>query len=520
MIWRIYYILLSLYVILTPLMKKYCYLLIFCASLSWQNAQAQNWRPFRPNQDVHAFRGASADTVFTMRLDSAARQGADSVYYFNRTMRRGASSFQWKKSANNQFGKLLRYNPTERTYALYWDGGPTPGLTLDRMLVLKPFARVGAIWSSFFTDYSVPTTLLSRGTSLVDGVTDSIATFRLSTGATVVLSKSFGLVSAPADLLFGIPTPKLLTLARRPAPAGQSYYNPLALLDMQPGDELGYKQEAFSNGPFPCYMGWLLRQVLSRQVTADSVVYTMREQRRMAYNSAPGCSGGGPTILPVTVVRMAASLRTGQWTGQGTSTMVPTDADLLSYAYQPAFAGGSSGILIMGSPVVTNQTASTCGTALLGQQRLYRSGSTAEYNTGLDALAWGQAVALGTGVYFQGEYRLAYARRTVNGTTQICGSRTEFSTLLPATRATWVAPLQLYPNPAAESATLILPTATRFTTTVRLLDGLGRVVSAQQVAVGQTTAVLALHSLPSGLYLVKVQTAREPAQYIRLQHQQ
>ncbi|HLK98419.1 MAG TPA: hypothetical protein VK364_11675, partial [Hymenobacter sp.] len=217
---------------------KYLYrFLILCACLNWLPTQAQNWRPFRANGDVHAFRGASADTVLTLRLDSAAVQGVDSVYYFNRTVRR-RSSFEWRKSLNNQFGKLMRYDLAQRTYYLFWDGGPNTGLTLDKTMVLKPFARIGETWTSGFTDFGIETTLISRGVRLVDGVSDSIATFRLGNapGVQVVLSKNFGLVSGPADLRFGPGPTKMLTIARRPAPAGQSYYNPLALLDLQPGD--------------------------------------------------------------------------------------------------------------------------------------------------------------------------------------------------------------------------------------------------------------------------------------------
>ncbi|TGE25678.1 T9SS type A sorting domain-containing protein [Hymenobacter aquaticus] len=498
-------------------MKKIYSLLTLCAALGWHTTPAQNWRPFRPNGDVHAFRGASPDSVLTMRLDSAALQGADSVYYFNRTMRRAGNNYQWRKSVNNQFGKVLRYNPAERTYVLQWSEPSVNGFSLDRLLVLKPFAKVGANWSSAFTDYGVQTTLLAKGAGLVDGVTDSVATFRLSTGATVVLSKNHGLVSAPANLLFGVPNPKILTLARRPAPAGQSYYNPLALLDLQPGDELGYKQEAFSFGPFPCYTGWVLRQVMSRQVTADSIVYTMREQRRMSYSSAPGCSGGAPTMTPVAMLRMAASLRTGQWAAKGAGVLVPADAELLSYAYRPAYAGATN-VVVMGSPVVTGQAASACGTPLLSQRRLYRSGATADYNSGLDALAWEQTVSLGTGVTGQGEYSLSYARRTVNGAPQTCGSRNEFSTLLPNSQAAQVAPLQLYPNPAAESVVLVLPEASRTVATVRILDGLGRAVSTQPLAAGQTSTVLNLRNLAGGSYVVEVQAAGEAPRHIRLQH--
>ncbi len=144
-------------------MKKLYRLLLLLSSLMALPAAAQNWRPFRPNGDVHAFRGASADTVLTLRLDSAGVRGSDSVYYFNRIMRR-AGSFAWQKARNNQFGQQMRYTPATRTYVLFWDGGPDTGFSLSYALVLKPFARVGDTWSSFFTDYGLTTTLVSRGT--------------------------------------------------------------------------------------------------------------------------------------------------------------------------------------------------------------------------------------------------------------------------------------------------------------------------------------------------------------------
>ena len=189
-------------------MKHLYPLLIVCACLLGVSAQAQNWRPFRPNGDVHAFRGASPDTVLTLRLDSAGVIGSDSAYFFNRIMRR-QNSFQWRKSVNNQFGRVMRYNVAQRTYTLFWDGGPTPIFTLDRALVLKPFAPVGALWTSFDTDVAISTTLLSRGTAVIDGVLDSIATFQVNRSITVVLSKNFGLVSAPASLAFSPGRPGL-----------------------------------------------------------------------------------------------------------------------------------------------------------------------------------------------------------------------------------------------------------------------------------------------------------------------
>ncbi|RYU76768.1 T9SS type A sorting domain-containing protein [Hymenobacter persicinus] len=491
-------------------------LLLLGVCLSYLPIQAQNWRPFRPNGDVHAFRGASADTVLTLRLDSAAVSGSDSVYYFNRIMR-PASSSTWKKSVNNQFGQQLRYNVATRTYALYWNGGPTPVLTLDKFLVLKPFVPVGTTWASIDTDVGRQTTLLSRGTMLLDGVTDSIVTFRVDNAQNVVLSKNYGLVSGPKDMILGFSTARMLTLARRPAPAARTYYNPLTLLDLQVGDELGYQQQPYSAGPFPCYTGMHLSRVLSRQVTADSLIYTFQQQSRTTYSSAPGCSGGSPVTTPVATVRLAASLRTGVWRGRGASFMTPLNADLLTYAYRASPFLNAFDVAL---PIVLTQPLGSCLPVPLRQRRLYRlSGTSSEFRSGLDALAWEQQVSQGAGVTGQNEHWLVYSRRTVNNTPVVCGSRADFATLLPTKAAQGLTPLQVYPNPATSTATLLLPAPARAATPVRLLDALGRVVRTQLLPVGQTTAALPLAGLAPGLYLVEVQMAGQLPQHIQLQYQ-
>jgi hypothetical protein len=506
-------------------MKQLYRLLLLCACLSALPAAAQQWRPFRPNGDVHAFRGASADTVLTLRLDSAAVAGTDSVYFFNRILRRanGAAlglGANWQKSRNNQFGTQMRYNVAQRTYVLYWNGGVTNGFSLDRALVLKPFVPVGTTWSSAYTDYGVQTTLLSRGTALIDGVQDSIATFQVNRSLTVVLSKHYGLVSAPKDLAFGLPAPKMLTLARRPAAAGQSYYNPLLLLDLQPRDELGYYADPMGLSMFPCFNSRMMRSVTCRVVTADSIVYTFLQQSKTTYNGFTGCQPAGSTLSPITASRAAASLRTGRWAGSSLNYLLPTGTDLLAYEYRSQSAGVLVSVL-MGYPVVPGQTGSACGgPAALKQAVKYQIANGLFYDDpAVDAPGWYELVAAGVGVVKQSESQLVYARRTVNGAVQICGTRSDFATILSAKAAPALVPLQLYPNPAGSSALLTVPAATG-AATVRLLDGLGRIVSTQPLAAGQHTATVDLHGLATGVYVVEVLTPGSAPQHVRLQHQQ
>jgi uncharacterized delta-60 repeat protein len=63
--------------------------------------------------------------------------------------------------------------------------------------------------------------------------------------------------------------------------------------------------------------------------------------------------------------------------------------------------------------------------------------------------------------------------------------------------------LSLYPNPAHQRATLVLPTALRQASTVQLYDALGREVRREAVPAHATELTLSLNGLLSGLYLVR-----------------
>ena len=68
------------------------------------------------------------------------------------------------------------------------------------------------------------------------------------------------------------------------------------------------------------------------------------------------------------------------------------------------------------------------------------------------------------------------------------------------------APLSLYPNPAHQSATLVLPTALTQASTARLYDALGREVRHQPVPAYSQELTLLLHGLSPGLYLLRCGT--------------
>jgi hypothetical protein len=133
-------------------------------------------------------------------------------------------------------------------------------------------------------------------------------------------------------------------------------------------------------------------------------------------------------------------------------------------------------------------------------------------------VGWRQLVANNVGLVVQYDSRLTYFSRAVNGTVQTCGNRTNFGTLLPTKAPRQAVTFQLYPNPAAETTTVTLPAPARTTTVIRVLDEVGRAVSSQQLAAGQTSAKISVQGLAVGVYLVEVQVSGKAPQHLRLQH--
>ncbi|RSK48465.1 T9SS type A sorting domain-containing protein [Hymenobacter rigui] len=475
-------------------------------------AAGQNWCPFRPAGDVHAFRLAATDTVLTLRLDSAGVQGPDSLYFFNRIMRRTMTR-AWYKSRNNQFGVRLRYQATQQMYQLEWNaeaGQPAASVPLPVRLKTGSSLTIG----SGPTAVTVQAT--SRTVRMLEGTADSVLTLTLSTGAVYEISKNFGLLTAPG------PGGRSLTLARRPGPAGQSYYNPLTLLTLQPGDELGFETRPIMSSGIDCYHEWILRRVVSRQQTADSLVYVFQQQTTRMQSNAPSCYPVPSTVTsPVQRVRLAASLRTGRWGGSGTllsNNLVPRRAELLAYEYAML-----PNQLLMGFPVLAPSAVSPpagigcTGASLLQQQALYWESGDNSFHPGLDSRAWGQALNAGLGLTAQYETTLTYYQRTSNGSSITCGSRTAFSALLPNRNAVATA-LKLYPNPAAAEAVLELSEASAAGTQVTLLDVTGRTRLTQQVPARATRLVIPLTDLAAGLYVVRIKQPGHAPVLLRLQH--
>ena len=477
----------------------------------------QAWRPFRPGL-IYSYAAAPATAsteYYTLRVDSAyAAANGDSVYAFNRRLRQattpGLGNAQ-VKSRNNLFGAVLRWRPGQ------------PGYTLEALaqtnvqeavsLILFPRAAVGGTWVASSQPLQTAT-LVSRGWQTIGpGVQDTVAVVAIvgsGPPATLRLSRRYGLLAGPQWL--GGATGSALEQVALPTRFEQSVYSPLRVFDVQVGDEFGYEEYDLGISPVRCSETKLLRRILSKQLTADSLIITYQEQTRYeSFGYVPYCySPASVSYSAIVVKRWQLALTGNQW--QPTAPIAQFAALRLLTGeyiagYGPGF--GSSSFLLAGLPIarVTQCSGSTANISYAPYYYYLPTGSTTPlYRSGVDLAAWQYRFGEGVTTTVEGMSFMvqSYTRKTVNSVTIVCGNPQAFVNLLP-TRATEAAAVaMLAPNPAAEAATLTLAQPARSGTILRLTDALGRVVWTAPVAAGATVLPVPLSGQPAGLYLLRL----------------
>jgi hypothetical protein len=467
-----------------------------------QQAQAQTtaWRPFRLGF-IYGFVGTStaSTATHTLRVDSVyATSTGDSVYTFNRLLRPllVGNSYNHLRSRNNLLGARLRWRPGTSDYYLEANAEPALGGSASpTTLLLKPRAAVGSTWSAS-TAPALTATLSSRTLGTATGSTpDSVATITLSNGQVLLLSRQYGLQAGPPWLTLstGTATPIANWQQAMLPQAGLGNYDPRSVFALNVGDELGYSYSELNPFSLPCYSGTRLRRIMSRQQTADSLVFTYQEQDRIVYTC-----GANTVLTPVKQMRWAFSLRTGA------SPQFPY-LGLLTGEYRPAAPVSGTFTLYMGQGYQALTSANACLADSKIEPFMVMYGGAPYYQQGLDLAyrSYSFAGGLGVGLWrsFDSESTgLGYYRKG----TFICGSPTSFATLLPSRSAEAAAAATLHPNPASDAATLTLAAPTQPGTVLVLTDALGRRVWNREIAPGQTVLPVPLANHPAGLYLVQL----------------
>lgn len=468
----------------------------------------QEWRPFRPGL-IYSYREVAGtnNLAYTLRVDSAyAAANGDSVYAFNRVLRTSTTNATVRgsvKSRDNLFGALMRWRPGQAGYTL--EALAQTDVQAAVSLELFPRAAVGSTWNASSQPLRTATLVSRNWQTISPGVQDTVAVISLTAAGaatTVRVSRSHGLLAGPQWL--GGAAGSQLEQAALPARFEDSFYSPMQLFDVQPGDEFGYEPFDIGLVTVQCSNYKVLRRILSKRITADSIVIRYQEQSRVQQFGYAGYCYTPAQInySPITIKQWALARRGNQWLPNG-SPFQPAALRLLTGEYMSGINGLPNDLLV-GFPIRTYNSGSCADGVRIGYGAYYlRSGTAGPiYQTGLDYAAWQYVLGQGHTIVSEGYDWLGqvYSRKTVNGTTQTCGTPMTF--VLPTRAAQAAATATLHPNPATDAATLTLATPARPGTTLRLTDALGRAVWVAPVPTGQAAVPVPLAGRPAGLYLL------------------
>jgi hypothetical protein len=497
------------------LMKHvYAALAILVASQLATTAQAQNFRPFRTDLTYQFSEAATpGDTTHTLRLlGPGTRVGADSVFQFNRMA--GAVS-----RAGNSCGATHLFRPDNlfgATLTVAANGAFVLTAANGRALTLRPRALLNQPWQALASGATA--TVQSRGVALVLGQPDSVVTIALSTGPTLRISKTFGLVEGPAvlALLNGRFRARQLTLTALPARGtGNSRMSPATIYDFQPGDVFLRRFTADFNAS-QCENSWQRDSVISRtpHAAGDSITYVIWTRRLTRGYGSPNAPAGycrspsGTFLSPPSTYTLGVSARMHLRLSALTNVFEPSNfaiAQNLTLA-----VARSTRYNRRYEQAVRNRTP--CGPL------------TAD-SVGLrDVLDHGYITTYGQGLGLTNDYQFHYGDISVleligyRKGTETWGSLRTFAQLLAARPVQAASTTSASPNPFTDELTVTFELSQPQRVGLRVLNALGQVVAetaATPRPAGAQRLVLPATALVPGLYTVLLQPATGPAQVLK-----
>jgi hypothetical protein len=235
------------------------------------SAFSQNWEIFN-SYDRYNYQASGAPLITNVLFaDSFKVAGSDTIYYLNRIVQKPnyISSYDTVLKNLPQFFQKQIRRSIDGTYVFSIDSG-YDGFTPDTF-VIKAFANVSDNWL-YDTTANITATLASQTLQILFGTTDSVKQINLSNGDSILLSKSFGIVSFPSDTLTATgKTPIYYTLAGiETRGIGDSVINFWSIYNFNVGDVFMYRED--DEGAGESFIDTKYT-ILSKQVYLDSIKY-------------------------------------------------------------------------------------------------------------------------------------------------------------------------------------------------------------------------------------------------------
>jgi len=252
-------------------MKKY---IVFpVAFLFYITALAQNWRPINNVEKFNYSLGIN-QYYATIWVDSAKLQSNDSVYYFNKIIKkfRNGNGFQvYGYYLANQSQFLLSTMTLCSNYDVVFEESK------NKKYRIKPFAKINDQW--VFDSINHVTAQISRVYSEnVFGHLDSVKIITLSSADSIILSKNSGILKFP---LFN-PLKQhvnLVGIEGRNVGTVLPKYNDF--FDFNIGDVFCYKSS--SSGRWQGPIQWDKFTILSKEIKNNGFIYKAKYQSKTDY---------------------------------------------------------------------------------------------------------------------------------------------------------------------------------------------------------------------------------------------
>lgn len=254
-------------------MKIYTTLLVtffFCMT-----ALSQNWKPINRNEKFN-YALATNPYYATIWVDSAKVEGKDSVYFFNKIIKKvrdGDNYYTYGIYRLNQsqflLSKMILYSNDEVVFEE----------SKDKRYRIKPLAKINEPW--VFDSINHVTAQISRVyAENVLGYPDSVKVITLSSSDSIVLSKNSGVLKFP---LFNSLKQHVKLVGIDGRNAGTVLPKYLDFFDFNVGDVFYY--ESSSSGRWTIFNKWEKLTILSKEIKNNAYLYKANYQSKTDHYS-------------------------------------------------------------------------------------------------------------------------------------------------------------------------------------------------------------------------------------------
>lgn len=458
-------------------MKKLIPLLILFVLLSQQKVLSQNWSPINQNEICNfLLDGNTLDKVVNVHIDSLSVQGSDSVYTLNREFYPNMSGFY---SFHTIFiGKRI-IKKADSTFVL---------ADSLRNYILKPFQSLNNNWLFDSTSGTIATIIKDSLETVFTGI-DSVKVILLSTGDTIKLSKSYGIIQFPnfqGNLYY-----RLIGLQN--ARLGVIIPDFLSVFDFTVGDRFEYRIYTNKGGfpPQSCYTqnSTMQVEILSKVYNGGNYIYSIHMR-------------GVDTLAPLTSQTTYQRWDSVQFVTYDASNY--TFLNLPNNTRKVISALGLKRVSLRNSSNASLKTekgydACTFVTSPIPAFLCYvnPSGHLTNYfskNLGNVYSEYGWSINPNT-------YVCKIALRAAVTATDSFGVFTSDGVMLHNNTLDKKSLLNIYPNPCSGITSIFIPTPT-YNSYVEIYNSYGNYIFRKSIY--ESTSVIDLSAYPKGLYLLKL----------------